>query len=299
VTGAAGFVGLHLCRRLVKEGHGVIGVDFPDKHYEMKNFEFIGADLCDMNYAPLLKGVDVVYHLAAEASVRESWGEGFSRYLKNNIEATQKLLEVVKEVKIRKFIYASSFAVYDTCVKGAISETSPLLPYSPYGMTKLAAENLCFLYCKNYNVPVVSLRFFSIYGQRERHDTAFHRFMKAIAMGQPIQLYGDGKQTRDVTYIDDAIDAYLLATTRGKEGEAYNIGTGRETKLNDVLSLLKDICGQKVKIKRMPKQKGDVLNVVANIDKVREHLGFSPKTTLAEGLEKEWQWIKGFYGVKA
>lgn len=300
VTGAAGFVGTHLCQRLVKEGHNVIGIDLPGKSYQIENSGFVGADLCDIDFIPLLKGVDVIFHLAAEASVRKSWGEGFTRYLKNNIEATQKLLEAVKNSKIKKLIYASSFAIYDTfSSQQALSENSPLLPYSPYGMSKLAAENLCLLYHRNYGIPVVSLRFFSIYGPGERSDTAFHKFMRAIITGKHLDLYGDGKQSRDVLYIDDAINAYFLAIEGGKEGEAYNIGTGRETRLIDVFPILEEICGEKIKIRKRPKQKGDVVNIVANIRKAGLQLGFFPRIDLKEGLKREWEWIKDIYGGKA
>ena len=244
VTGAAGFIASHLCRRLLKEGFSVIGTDsftdFYAKWIKEKNvqplinekkFEFISGDLNDLDLKKLLKNTDYVFHHAAQAGVRKSWGENFSVYTRNNIEATQKLLEAAKECQLKKFIYASSSSVYGACTELPMSENSPLYPFSPYGVTKLAAEHLCLLYFKNYGVPSTSLRFFTVYGPGQRPDMAFHKFFKNIAEGKQISVYGDGKQTRDFTYIDDIINANFASINKGKAGEIYNIGGGNRKKI--------------------------------------------------------------------
>jgi UDP-glucose 4-epimerase len=308
VTGAAGFIGSHLCRRLLKEGYKVIGVDsftdfYPKRIKEKnikplkkdKNFEFIAEDLNELSLKKILKKTDYVFHHAAQAGVRTSWGDNFSIYLKNNIEATQKLLEVAKDFNLKKFIYASSSSVYGNSPDLPMSETSPLYPYSPYGVTKLAAENLCHLYHKNYGVPSISLRFFTVYGPGQRPDMAFHVFFKAIAKDKQIPVYGDGNQTRDFTYIDDIIDANFSSLKKGKAGEIYNIGGGTRKKLKDIFPLLENICQKKVRILRKETQKGDMSHTFADIEKAQKDLCYSPQIKLQDGLKEEWLWTKKLY----
>ena len=308
VTGAAGFIASHLCRRLLKEGFKVVGIDsftdfYPKRIKEKnikplkkdKNFEFIAEDLNELSLKKILKKTDYVFHHAAQAGVRTSWGDNFSVYLKNNIEATQKLLEVAKDLNLKKFIYASSSSVYGDSPDLPMSETSPLFPFSPYGVTKLAAENLCHLYCKNYGVPSISLRFFTVYGPGQRPDMAFHIFFKAIAQGKQIPVYGDGNQTRDFTYIDDIIDANFSSLKKGKVGEIYNIGGGTRKKLKDIFPLLENICQRKVRIVRKETQKGDMSHTFANIEKARKDLNYSPQIKLQDGLKEEWLWTKKLY----
>jgi nucleoside-diphosphate-sugar epimerase len=308
VTGAAGFIASHLCHRLLKEGFKVVGIDsftdfYPKRIKEKnikplrkdKNFELISGDLNKLDLKKILKKTDYVFHHAAQAGVRTSWGDNFSLYLKNNIEATQKLLEAAKGLNLEKFIYASSSSVYGSCPDLPMSETSPLLPFSPYGVTKLAAENLCLLYWKNYGVPSISLRFFTVYGPGQRPDMGFHKFLKAIAKGEQIPVYGDGNQTRDFTYIDDVIDANFASLKKGKMGEIYNIGGGIRKKLNDIFPLLENICQKKLRIVRKEKQEGDVLHTFANIEKARKDLDYSPQIKLRDGLKEEWLWIKKLY----
>lgn len=308
VTGVAGFIGSHLCRKLLKEGLNVVGIDsFADFYprwmkeqniqplINEKNFEFIPGDLNDLELKKILKKVKYVFHNAAQAGVRKSWGENFNDYSRNNIEATQKLLEAAKDCHLKKFIYASSSSVYGFCPELPMSETSPLYPFSPYGVTKLAAEHLCFLYHKNYGVPSVSLRFFTVYGPGQRPDMAFHKFFKAIKEGKQISVYGDGKQTRDFTYIDDIIEANFASLERGKPGEIYNVGGGNRKKLKELFPLLEKICHKKIKIIKEEKQKGDVPHTFANIEKARKGLNYSPNTTLHDGLKEEWEWIQKLY----
>lgn len=308
VTGAAGFIASHLCRRLLKEGFFVIGVDSFNDSYprwikeknihsllKEKDFEFIAGELENLDLKKLLGRADYVFHLAAQAGVRTSWGQNFSVYIKNNIQATQRLLEVAKEIPIIKFIYASSSSVYGLSPELPMSEKSPLYPLSPYGVTKLAAEQLCFLYFKNYGVPTVSLRFFTVYGPGQRPDMAFHKFFKAMAEEKEIIVFGDGKQTRDFTYIDDIIEANLASLDRAKIGEVYNIGGGHREKLENIFSLIEKVCQKKIKIKKAERQKGDVLHTFARIEKARKDLNYSPRTPLLEGLKKEWIWLQKLY----
>lgn len=308
VTGAAGFIASHLCRRLLKEGFNVVGTDsFADFYpkwikeqniqplMKEKNFEFIAGDLNDLDLKKLLKNTDYVFHLAAQAGVRKSWGKKFSIYTRNNIEATQKLLEAAKDFQLKKFIYASSSSVYGFCPELPMSEKSPLYPFSPYGVTKLAAEHLCLLYYKNYGVPTTSLRFFTVYGPGQRPDMAFHKFLKAIAEDKQISIYGDGKQSRDFTYIDDIIEANITSLNKGKVGEIYNIGAGNRKKIEDIFPVLEKICQKKIKIVKEEKQKGDMPHTFANIEKAREDLDYSPRTQLQDGLKEEWKWIQKLY----
>jgi len=308
VTGAAGFIGSHLCEKLLDIGHSVIGIDsftdFYPKYIKEQNirpllkkdkFEFIAKDIHKYDLSKLMKKAGCVFHLAAQAGVRTSWGQNFSIYTKNNIEATQKLLEAAKDVTLEKFIYASSSSVYGFCPELPMVETSPCFPYSPYGVTKLAAENLCNLYFRNYEVPCVSLRFFTVYGPGQRPDMAFHKFFKAIIDNKPISIYGDGKQTRDFTYIDDIIEANVASLTMGKPGEIYNLGGGNRKKLEDILPILEKVTQKKIKITWEGRQLGDVPHTFANIEKARKELNFQPKTKVDDGLEEEWKWIQKLY----
>jgi len=308
VTGAAGFIASHLCRRLLKENFRVVGVDSFNDSYpkwmkekniqdilQEKNFEFIAQDLEDVNLKKLLRKVDCVFHLAAQAGVRTSWGENFDVYIKNNIQATQKLLEAAREIPLKKFIYASSSSVYGHCPSLPMTEKSLLNPLSPYGVTKLAAEQLCFLYFKNYGIPTVSLRFFTVYGPGQRPDMAFHKFYKAMTEDKEITVFGDGKQTRDFTYVDDIIEANMASLEKAKTGEVYNIGGGHQEKLEDVFPLMEKISQKKIKVRKAERQKGDVPHTYALIEKAQQDLNYSPQTSLLDGLKEEWTWLQRLY----
>jgi UDP-glucose 4-epimerase len=311
VTGAAGFIGSRLALRLCEAGRPVIGVDsfadFYPRWVKERNlapllarpdFEFVEADLNGLDLEPLLGRVQSVFHLAAQAGVRTSWGRSFSVYLLNNIQATQSLLEAAKAAPgLKRFVYASSSSVYGLSPDLPASETSPCIPLSPYGVSKLSAEQLCFLYHKNYGVPTVSLRFFTVYGPGQRPDMAFHKFFKALAEGAEISIFGDGRQTRDFTYVDDIVAANLACLDRGRDGEVYNVGGGHREPLLDILPLFEEITGRKPKLRRVERQKGDVPHTFADIRKARADLGFAPRTPLREGLAREWEWIRGLYGL--
>ena len=309
VTGAAGFIGSHLCRRLLKDGHTVTGVDCFTDYYprslKEKNvepllqdarFRLIAEDLDTFDLRETLKGTEVVFHLAAQAGVRSSWGRNFSVYARNNILVTQKVLEAAREITPRRIVYASTSSVYGLTPVLPMTETAPLYPISPYGVTKLAAEQLCFLYHNNFGLPTLSLRFFTVYGPGQRPDMAFHKFFQAIGEDREIAVFGDGRQTRDFTYIDDIVEANIAAMTLGKPGETYNIGGGHRETLNDLFPIMEDITGKKVRTVRVEKQKGDMTDTCADIGKARRELGYSPRTPLEQGLLAEWNWVREING---
>jgi nucleoside-diphosphate-sugar epimerase len=296
VTGCAGFIGSHLVDKLLEIGYKVIGIDCVTDYYpraikeeniavalEHKNFEFIEEDVLEIDQFP---SVDYVFHLAAQAGVRASWGSSFKIYTRNNIEATQKLLEFYKSRKIKKFVFASSSSVYGDA-ELPMKEDSLLKPVSPYGVTKLAGENLCYLYWKNYNLPTVSLRYFTVYGPRQRPDMAIQKFVRVILDGEEIVVYGDGEQTRDFTYIDDVIEANLLAANNDLAGETFNVGGGSRISVNDLVKLIEKITGKTAKIAYMEKQKGDVNDTLADITKTTRLLKWASKTKIEEGLKRQ------------
>ncbi len=308
VTGVAGFIGSHLAEALLKEGYQVTGIDCFTDYYskelkkvnlvnlkESKNFKFIKADLLDLDLPLILKQTDWVFHLAAQAGVRASWGREFEIYTQNNVLATQKLLEASKKVKLKGFIYASSSSVYGDTNTLPTPEEVYLQPLSPYGVTKLAGEHLCYLYHKNFGIPTVALRYFTVYGPRQRPDMAFHRFLKAALLEEKIEIYGDGKQTRDFTYISDIIDVHLMVMNHLHPGEVFNIAGGTQTSLKTALALISEITGHKIKIIYKPQQKGDVRHTAADITKAKNILGYEPQVGLSDGLGAEWKWIQTIY----
>ncbi len=299
VTGCAGFIGSTLSEQLLKEGHSVVGIDCFTDYYAKKtkranlaglrlakDFEFVEADLASTTLSPLVKHVDAVFHLAAQPGVRTSWGETFSGYVKNNIVATQRLLEAVKGANVKRFIYASSSSVYGDSESLPTAEDAVPKPVSPYGVTKLTGEHLCYVYYKNYSVPTVILRYFTVYGPRQRPDMAFNRFITKIAHGEEIQVYGDGEQTRDFTYVGDTVAGTILAS-QAFPGSVYNVGGGASTSLNEVISLIEAMTGRKARLSRKENAAGDVKSTAADIGRISKDLGYRPKTSLAEGLRKQ------------
>lgn len=306
VTGCAGFIGSHLTDRLLTLGYDVIGIDRFSDYYPKDtklrnlkniinnpNFELIEENILDIDFKEM-PDIDYIFHQAAQAGVRKSWGRDFRTYIEDNILATQKILEEIKDEgikdsQIKKFIYASSSSVYGN-VELPMREDSVLRPISPYGVTKLAAENLCYLYWKNYDIPTVSLRYFTVYGPRQRPDMAIHKFVNAILEDKEIIIFGNGEQTRDFTYVDDAIDANILAMN-SDPGEIFNVGGGSRISINQLLWLMEDIIGKKANIKYIEKQKGDAEDTLADIGKVKEKIGWMPKIKIREGLLRYIGWL--------
>jgi UDP-glucose 4-epimerase len=313
VTGCAGFIGSHLTERLLKEGHEVIGVDdfdiFYSRSQKEKNlmsvllhpkFKLEEDNLATMALVKVLKGTEVVIHLAGQPGVRGSWGTAFNRYVTNNIQVTQRLLEESKGNKLKRFIYASSSSVYgDVPVPEGVetqylNEDMKVQPKSPYGVTKLAAEHLCQLYHQEYKMPTVSLRFFSVYGPGQRPDMAFHRFCHSILREAALSIYGDGKQVRDFTYVDDVVDVINAAITADVTGQVVNVGGGSPCTLLEAVQLLEEISGTTCAKTFLDRQKGDVISTRADTAKLERLFGFKPKVSLREGLTREWEWMKKF-----
>jgi UDP-glucose 4-epimerase len=306
VTGAAGFIGSHLTERLLRDGHEVSGVDSFSDYYarsikdhnlsaakKSSRFRFIEGDLNEMDLAALLNGIDAVFHLAARAGVRTSWGREFDAYLRDNVLATQKLLEATRDSNVRRVVFASSSSIYGDAERYPTPESVTPAPISPYGVSKLAAENLCRLYWRRSAVPAVSLRFFTVYGPRQRPDMAFHIFGRALLTGRPIEIYGDGTQSREFTYVDDVVDAVVLAAERGEPGAVYNVGGGSETTLLDVVSLMMQLAGREVPVLHRDSMAGDARRTAADLTLARQQLGYAPKVSLPDGLQAELDWLRG------
>ncbi|MEM6502349.1 MAG: NAD-dependent epimerase/dehydratase family protein [Cyanobacteria bacterium P01_C01_bin.89] len=310
VTGAAGFIGSNLVDALLDRGDRVIGIDQFNDYYDPAQkrlniahlegnsaFELIEGTIQDLDWVKLLKDVDVVYHQAAQAGVRASWGEGFKDYTARNITATQLILEAAKVTPtLKRLVYASTSSIYGDAETLPTSEKLCPKPVSPYGITKLAAEQMCWLYHRNFNVPVTALRYFTVYGPRQRPDMAFHKFFKAALENGTIPIYGDGLQTRDFTFVADAVAANLQAAEApGAIGEMFNIGGGSRVVLNEVLDTIDAIVGQPIKRDYQGRAMGDARHTAADVSKAKEILGYQPKVSLKEGLTKEWDWIQQFY----
>ncbi len=308
VTGAAGFIGSHLCERLLADGHKVVAVDCFTDYYDRflketnasgfrdrGRLEFIEADINDLDLAELVEGADGVYHLSAQAGVRASWGKSFDHYLRHNIQATQSLFEAVREKGGPRVVYASSSSVYGDTDELPARESNRTRPRSPYGVSKLACESLADLYRANYGVDAIGLRYFTVYGPRQRPDMAFHRFIKALLKGEDIIVYGDGKQSRDFTFIRDIVEGTVRCMERGKEGRVYNIGGGHRVELLETIETLAGLVGAKPRIVFQEVQKGDVRDTSADATLLREETGFVPATPLAEGLKAQVEWERGLY----
>jgi UDP-glucose 4-epimerase len=305
VTGAAGFVGSTLSEALLEAGHEVVGVDcFLDyykreikegnlaKARESDSYRFVEASLVDADLSGVLEGVDWVFHQAAQAGVRASWGEDFRVYSDNNVYATQRLLEAARDSGVAGFVYASSSSVYGDTDDLPMRETSATAPVSPYGVTKLAGEHLARLYWVNYRVPVVALRYFTVYGPRQRPDMAFHRFARAVLEDSEITLYGDGTQSRDFTFIDDIVRANIAAVESNAGGAVFNIGGGSRTTVNEVIATIGEIVGREPRVNRLETQKGDVKHTAADTSAAQRELDYRPRVGLREGLEREVEWVR-------
>ena len=312
VTGAAGFIGSHLAEALLDQGFEVTGIDaFTASYSELDKranaavlmarpgFELVEGDLSTMELDSLLSGVDVVFHQAAQAGVRSSWGLDFDLYVRDNVIATQRLLEACVRCAVRRLVAASSSSVYGDAPVHPTTEESITRPVSPYGVTKLASEHLCLAYAQlgMSALTVATLRYFTVYGPRQRPDMAFRRFLEAAYAGQPVTVYGDGEQTRDFTFVDDAVRANLLAMTAPFRAEPVNVGGGRRVTLNEVLDLIGRISGRPLRIVRAPSQPGDARHTGADGARAEALLGYRPEVDLETGLVREAAWVAGLVGV--
>ncbi|MBI3122165.1 MAG: GDP-mannose 4,6-dehydratase [candidate division NC10 bacterium] len=306
VTGAAGFIGSHLCERLLQAGHRVVGVDAFTDYYPRAvkeanldtlrtrpDFRFLEVDLARADLAPAVAEADFIFHQAGQPGVRASWGKEFDVYVEHNIRATQRLLEAARgSARLQRLVFASSSSVYGETSDLPLREHSPTRPFSPYGVSKLAAEHLCSLYHANYGLPTVALRYFTVYGPRQRPDMAFHKFIRAALQDRPIVLYGDGEQTRDFTYVGDAVEANWLALAPRAVGQVFNIGGGSRCSVIQVLASLEEILGRPIRRDPRPTPPGDVRHTWADTSRAKEILAFSPRVSLQEGLARQVAWLR-------
>ena len=303
VTGAAGFIGSHLCEGLIDAGYDVVAVDAFTDFYprpvkernvaglrQSPRFTLAERPIAEADWLALLDGVSHVFHLAAQAGVRKSWGREFRVYSEQNIEATQILLEACKARPLDRFVFASSSSVYGDRVPLPMREDARLQPVSPYGVTKLAAEHLCLLYHATYGVPTVAVRYFTVYGPRQRPDMGFHRFFLAAMRDRPATVFGSGRQTRDFTYVTDAVAA-TMAAVHGRPGAVYNIGGGSRVELLEALEHIRRVTGRSLPLDRVETQAGDMRDTYADTTCAQRELGFAPAVALEEGLREQFEWM--------
>lgn len=307
VTGAAGFIGSHLSAALLDQGHEVFAVDNFADYYaraakernvgavrSRKGYQFEEADLLTADLPAMLAGADVVFHEAGQPGVRASWGTTFEVYCNANVLVTQRLLEACRDRPLTRFVYASSSSVYGNAEDLPVVESSLPRPVSPYGVSKLAGEHLCVLYAAVWGLPTVALRYFTVYGPRQRPDMAFNKFIRAILTGKEINIFGDGTQTRDFTYVDDIVAATIAAglTPGLRPGAVYNLGGGLRISLNDVISVIAGIAGRAPVVTRAAAQAGDVRDTFADCTLARADLGYEPTWSLNDGLAAEVDWMR-------
>jgi len=300
ITGVAGFIGSHLAERLLSSGATVLGVDSFTDYYaperkranlnglaSTEGFRFVEGNLRELELSSLTEDVDIVFHLAGQPGVRRSWGRQFEVYLNENLLTTQLLLEAVKEVEVNRFVYASSSSIYGDAERFPTPESEPPRPVSPYGVTKLAGEHLCHLYFSRFGVPTVALRYFTVFGPRQRPDMAFTRFIEAARQGSEVEIFGDGLQSRDFTFVEDAVSATVAAAEKGRPGEAYNVAGGAQATVLEVLDLLGELLRSEVAVRHLPAVPGDARHTGADTAKARRDLGYAPQTGLEAGLYKQ------------
>lgn len=309
VTGAAGFIGSHLSEALLADGHDVVGVDSFIPYYDRSlkesnlaglkqnpSFHFHELDLRTANLHPLVDGCRTIFHLAAMPGLVRSWSD-IELYATCNIVATQRLLDAARDTKLAHFIHVSTSSVYGK--EATQPEDTPLKPFSPYGITKLAAENLCRAYESNFGVPITILRYFSVYGPRQRPDMAHNILIRGLLKGEPFTMFGDGEQTRSNTYVADCVRATMLAATHREKAlsEVFNIGGGEIVSLNEVIRRLEELTGRKANVVRKAARPGDQKHTAANIEKARARLGYHPSTPVTDGLRAQVEWQRKALGL--
>lgn len=304
VTGVAGFIGSHLAEALLAAGHQVVGMDCFTSYYGRSakeanladalahpGFDLVEADLRSAELAPLATGADVVFHQAGQPGVRLSWSDGFAAYTEHNVVATQRLLEAVKGTAVRRFVFASSSSVYGNALAYPTREGDLPRPHSPYGVTKLAAEHLCGVYAANWGVPTTALRYFTVFGPRQRPDMAMHRFIEAARRGDAVPVFGDGEQRRDFTYVDDVVAANLAAADHDvAPGTVVNVAGGCLATVNEVVAVLGRLLGSEVRVRRLPAQPGDAAVTSGSREAAARLLGWEPWVDLTTGLARQLAW---------
>ena len=306
ITGVAGFIGSSLAEKLLKDNFKVIGIDSFTNYYSLHikeknienclkntNFSLIRQDLDSLDLPAIFENAEYIFHLSAQPGVRASWGKEFTMYVKNNISVTQKILDSLKNnTKLKKFIFASSSSVYGNQSNIMNEDMSLTKPVSPYGVTKLAAENLVNLYFKNYEIPTISLRYFTVYGPRQRPDMAFSRFFRSIIKDKKLTIFGNGEQARDFTYVDDVVDATINAATSDSVGEILNVGGGSIFSLTQIIEFMKEITEKELEINFEKEQKGDVKYTNADISKSKKLINYKPSRNIKYGLTQQYEYIK-------
>lgn len=303
ITGAAGFIGSHLTETCLARGWQVTAVDCLTSYYspttKARNAEAFAAhpactyleqDILDVDLAALVTESDVVFHLAAQAGVRASWGQSFDVYTQLNVTVLQRLLEAARDAPhLQKFVFASSSSVYGDAEALPTSEDCILKPLSPYGATKVLGEHLCYLYQRSFGVPTVSLRFFSVYGPRQRPDMAFYRAIDAALHHREFVVYGDGRQTRDFTYVSDIVAGTLAAAEAGRPGATYNLGGGSRVSMLEVLDVVRAETGG-LRVRHQEAQRGDARDTASDSSRAAGELGYSPTRTVTQGLREQVAW---------
>jgi nucleoside-diphosphate-sugar epimerase len=305
VTGAAGFIGSHLCERLAADGWRVTGVDAFTDYYARSDkvanldalrqesaFDLVERDLLDDGWREALRDTDVVFHLAAQAGVRDSFGRSFEHYASNNLVATQRVLEAAGSAGVPRVVWASSSSVYGEAeAYPCVEATTATRPRSPYGVTKRACEDLARVY-RSRDLSVIGLRYFTVYGPRQRPDMAIRRICDALASGGTFRLHGDGSQSRDFTYVTDAVDATVRCAVAEPTAEVYNIGGGEQATMSRVIGILETLAGRSLEVERTPAQRGDVTRTSADVSRARADLDWSPEVTLRRGLAQQYAWVR-------
>lgn len=306
ITGAAGFIGSHLCERLLELGFEVVGVDGFTDYYARErkrlnveramasdNFRLVAEDLLETDLGALLDGIEAVVHLAAEPGVRASWGESFARYLRRNVQATQRLLEAASGSNVGRLVFASSSSTYGSGQDGPIPEDAERQPASPYGLSKFSAEELVALYARERGLLATSLRYFTVYGPRQRPEMALSQFIERALWGSPITIFGDGRQMREMTYVSDVVDATVAAleVNHGTPHRAYNVGGGSRATVNELVGFVQEYLRVEVEVERQAAAAGDVRSTWADLSRARRELSFEPSVRLEDGIREQAEWV--------
>jgi nucleoside-diphosphate-sugar epimerase len=303
VTGAAGFIGSHLAEFLIAGGHDVVAIDCFTDYYDpalkeenARSFDVVRADLAEADLDELFAGADGVFHLAGQPGVRGSWGDEFALYARRNLVVTHRVFEAAARAGTR-VVFASSSSVYGNAERYPTSEEVEPQPIAAYGITKLGCEHLAHAYAGTLGLNAVVLRYFTVYGPRQRPDMAFRRLVDALASGGSFPLYGDGSFSRSFTYVDDVVAATRVAMERAPGGAVYNVGGGEEATMAEAIALLEDVSGRKLERERLPSAAGDMRRTAADTRRITNELGWVPRTSLREGLRAQWDWVQGRPGV--